>query len=310
MRIQPAPSNVPTLRPDDPRVGHLLGKRVATGSSARAALIGFPCDLGVRINGGRVGAAAAPAAIRSAFNKLTPDATLGNTFVELLELVADAGDVILEQNIAQCHSALGEVVTHYLQQGTVPIVLGGGHETTLGHFYGYVGANRAVTLLNLDAHPDVRELVDGQPHSGCSFREAMLHSSKLCQGYIVAGLQPQSCSAAHLRFVDEHKSQRLWASELSTQRISTLFQQLQHATLVSIDLDVVDQAYAPGVSSPACGGITPALLFHFAYEAGRAPQVSSLDIVEVNPQFDRDDQTARLAALTVWHFLRGLAIRA
>jgi formiminoglutamase len=46
-----------------------------------------------------------------------------------------------------------------------------------------------------------------------------------------------------------------------------------------------------------------------AFQAGACPQVSSADLVEMNPNYDRDGQTARLAALTIWHILRGLSLR-
>ena len=74
-------------------------------------------------------------------------------------------------------------------------------------------------------------------------------------------------------------------------------------------LDAVDQAFAPGVSAPGGGGLEPRLWLHAAETAGRCPDVRSIDVVELNPRFDRDEQTARLAALTVWHFLRGVSQR-
>ena len=79
--------------------------------------------------------------------------------------------------------------------------------------------------------------------------------------------------------------------------------------LVSFDVDAVDQAWAPGVSAPATGGLTVELWLAAAREAGRSPRVRSIDIVEVSPPLDRDDQTSRLAALTIWTFLQGLAER-
>ena len=78
----------------------------------------------------------------------------------------------------------------------------------------------------------------------------------------------------------------------------------------AMDIHAVDQAYAPGVSAPASGGMPPQLWLMAAHEAGRNLAVTSADIVETNPALDRDGQTARLAALTVWWILRGIAERA
>ena len=88
-----------------------------------------------------------------------------------------------------------------------------------------------------------------------------------------------------------------------------LYARLTAPAMVSFDLDAVDQASAPGVSAPSTGGFTVPEWLAAAYQAGRHAAVRSVDIAELNPVHDRDAQTARLAALTVWHVLRGFASR-
>ncbi|HEX5819141.1 MAG TPA: arginase family protein, partial [Gemmatimonadales bacterium] len=88
-----------------------------------------------------------------------------------------------------------------------------------------------------------------------------------------------------------------------------LYATMQTPGMVSFDMDAVDQAHAPGVSAPATGGFGVAQWLQFAYEAGRHAAVRSCDVSEFNPMLDRDGQTGRLAALTVWHTLRGFAAR-
>jgi formiminoglutamase len=63
------------------------------------------------------------------------------------------------------------------------------------------------------------------------------------------------------------------------------------------------------MSAPNPAGLSGDLWLKAAFEAGRSPAVTSADIVELNPRFDPDGQTARLAALTVWWLLRGRAER-
>jgi formiminoglutamase len=79
--------------------------------------------------------------------------------------------------------------------------------------------------------------------------------------------------------------------------------------MVSFDLDAVSEAEAPGVSAPNAAGLSSDLWIEAAYQAGRSAAVSSVDIVELNPQVDRDGQTARLAAVTVWWLLCGRSER-
>jgi formiminoglutamase len=125
----------------------------------------------------------------------------------------------------------------------------------------------------------------------------------------VAGLLPHSVAAAHLEWLGEREGEWLWGDELTRERADALYARREEPLMASFDMDAVDTAWAPGVSAPASGGMEPGLWLHAAYRAGRSPHVASMDVVETNPRHDPDGRTARLAALTVWHFLRGVAER-
>ena len=317
---------------DDPRLGDVAGRDLGVGVWPAVALIGFPCDEGVRRNGGRPGAAEAPDRIRHWLYRLTPGHD--EKLAEVLGRLHDFGNLRVEGDLETVQARLGEAVAACLTHDTIPIILGGGHETAFGHFQGYAAAQRAVAILNWDAHPDVRPLVDGRGHSGSPFRQALEHVSGACRGYAAAGLLPHASAASHLDYMASHHGQVVWRDELSPERIAEVYRAplverrrrdverlapgiAREATatgrapdlMVSFDIDAVDQAFAPGVSAPATGGLPIDLWLHAAREAGASPRVRSIDIVEVNPALDRDDQTARLAALTIWTFLRGLADR-
>src|SRR4051812_40492798 len=162
-RLEPArpPQDLPR-RPDDPRLGEVI--EFWTGDPAalrpgRAALVGFPQDEGVRRNGGRPGAAEAPAEIRRWLYRLTPwDAETDADLAEAPPL--DLGDVRLDGDLEAAQQALAEVVAAVLAAGAVPVVLGGGHETAFGAYLGYAAAGWPVGLINVDAHLDVRPLID------------------------------------------------------------------------------------------------------------------------------------------------------
>jgi formiminoglutamase len=309
--LVPPTVDLPVTAPEDPRVGHLLGKDAA---AARVVIVGFPTDVGVRRNGGRPGAAGAPAEIRRYLYRRTPDARVP-AMAALLTSTVDAGDVVTGEDLEGDQEKLGEVVAAALARGAFPIVLGGGHETAYGHFLGYVRAGRAVTLLNWDAHADVRPLRPEGGHSGSPFRQALQHPSGLARGYTVAGLLPHSVAADHLSFIAEHQGRFLFRDALDPAAIRAAYRGQPPpggpvATMASFDIDAVDQAHAPGVSAPATSGMSSALWLMAAHEAGRNLAVTSADVVETNPALDRDGQTARLAALTVWWMLRGIAERA
>lgn len=314
----PRPADLPR-RPDDPRLGEVV--ELWQGDPAalrpgRAVLIGFPQDEGVRRNGGRPGAAEAPDAIRHYLWRLTPWDGMSNT-----DLTAnpplDLGNVRVAGSLEETQQALGEVVAAVLRGGAVPVVLGGGHETAYGHYLGYVQAGIPVGIVNIDAHLDVRPCLEGRGHSGSPFRQAMEHPTWPLEGkhYVCLGAQPHSVSAEHLLYANSRGCTVRWYQRV--RRYTSNFLQSECERLeaagcqvyVSIDADVVRAADVPGVSAPNPLGLTGEDVIEGARRAGRLPQVSSLDLVEINPRYDRDGQSARWAALVIWHFLNGLTIR-
>jgi formiminoglutamase len=291
--------------PDDPRMGRLLASRLGPKETPRAVILGFPSDEGVRRNGGRAGAAGGPRAIRAALYRLAADPRL-EQFEDFLGRTRDLGDLEISRNLEADQEHLGEALVPYLEAGVFVIVLGGGHETSYGHFQGYVGAGKKVEIVNWDAHPDVREMKQGQGHSGSPFRQAIEHPSGSCRRYSVAGLQPHAVARAHYQFVQQH-GRAVWRDEVNRALIDELYQTLAGPAMVSFDLDAVAEAEAPGVSAPSVAGLSSELWLAAAHAAGRSPAVTSADVVEENPAFDQDGRTARLAALTVWRLLRGRA---
>jgi formiminoglutamase len=287
---------------DDPRIEHWLSRPAPQGPGG-VSIVGFAVDQGVQRNGGRPGASAGPQAIRERLRRLCPDAQQPAAFSALLEQTRDLGDVAGSGDLEADQRALAEIVAAELARGAFVIVLGGGHETTYGHFLGYVRAQRAVAIRNVDAHADVRPLHAALGHSGSPFRQALEHPSGLCVSYRVDGLQPSAVAAAHLTYLRERGASFGFRRDFSAEALY----ETPTTTLATFCLDALDQAFAPGVSAPTTDGLTPAEWLRAAYRAGSCAQVASADVVELNPRFDRDDQTARLAARTVWELLRGRA---
>ena len=197
------------------------------------------------------------------------------------------------------------------------MVLGGGHEAAFGHYLGYVSARKKVGIVNLDAHLDVRPLIEGKGHSGSPFRQAIKNdSAPLPRGnYYCLGVQPHTMAREHLDFMREHDCKISWASEVEG-NLGKVLQSChdrvagnEHLLFVSLDADVVRMADMPGVSSPNPTGLSGTEVLAAARIAGALPKVTSFEIVEINPRFDRDGQSARWAALAVWNFLIGLASR-
>ena len=306
--------------PDDPRLGEVVGRWEGGPWQPRPGqpvLVGFPCDLGVRRNHGRPGAALAPDDIRQDFYRFTAwDAPAG---VDLAELgVIDLGNVRIGSELEAAQHRLAGLVAELLRSGAVPVVLGGGHEAAFGHYLGYVAAGLDCGIINVDAHLDVRPVTRG-PHSGTPFRQALEHPDHRLgpRRYVVIGPQRQSVARTHAQLVEKHHGRIHWLDVLAVaggavQVFAGELDQLGRecdAILLTVDADAFRQADVPGTSAPAPVGLEGTDWPAIALRAGAEPRVRSLEIVEVNPRFDRDHQTARWAALGVRQFLVGLARR-
>jgi formiminoglutamase len=241
------------------------------------------------------------------------------TNIDLASLdCVDLGNLPVVSDVAKGQAQLGNVLGELLKDQAVPIVLGGGHETAFGHYLGYAAANLACGIINFDAHLDVRPFPNG-PHSGSSFRQAMEYAPfPLKPGrYVVIGAQRQCVAQAHAQWVQKQQGRIYWLEEVSSrQKTTQVFEEeLQRLgkecarIMVSVDADVFRQADVPGTSAPSPMGLQGSLFSEIALKAGSHSQVGSMEIVEINPQYDRDNQSVCWAALGIRQFLIGLASR-
>jgi hypothetical protein len=171
------------------------------------------------------------------------------------------------------------------------------------------GISNAISRHWRKASPPWLSAGVGKGHSGSPFRQSILRQSERCRQYVVAGLLEARLVPEHLKFITQHCGRYYWRSDLSLSAIEGIYANLPDPMMVSFDMDAVDRAFAPGVSAPATGGMSCDLWRHACAMAGRNPGTLSMDLVEVNPQFDTDRRTVLLAAESVLEFLRGMSER-
>ncbi len=272
------------------------------------ALLGFCCDEGVRRNQGRVGAAGGPAAVRQAMSSFASHLPLG---VQLF----DGGDVLCaNQHLEEAQAQLGRKVELLLQKGFKAIVLGGGHETAYGHFSGIrksLKEGERLGIINFDAHFDLRSYAQGSS-SGTPFRQIAhdLHAAGRNFQYLCLGIQEygntrqlfQTAAELGVEYVSAQGIQ-VGATGAVQEKIKQFMAKVDKLYL-SIDLDVFAAAYAPGVSATNALGLTPHTVLPLLTQVVSSGKVVSLDVVELNPTLDLDDQTAKLAAALIYQLVQ------
>lgn len=268
-----------------------------SGSSHRPAVIlGFGSDAGVRRNKGRPGAAAAPAALRAA---------LGPLAFHLGRDVHDAGDVTVAGDALEAGQArAGLAITGLLDAGQLPVVLGGGHETAFASYLGVAGSSAVreglrVGVLNLDAHFDLRD--EAVPSSGTPFLQ--MARAEAAAGrelkYAVVGISEPNNTRALFWTAEELGVDYLLDEDCSAEAahvfVAAFLAQVD-AVYLTIDLDVLPAAVAPGVSAPAAYGVPLPVISAVCRQVARSGKLLHLDVAELNPEFDVDSRTAKVAA--------------
>ena len=262
-------------------------------------LHGFAVDEGVRRNKGRVGAAQAPDIIRKNMSNFP----VKNSSFRLL----DFGNVLCEnQNLERAQENLAEKVALVLQKKAKSVVLGGGHEVTFAHYSGlkYAFPNEKIGIINFDAHFDNREPEPGVgASSGTGFwqiaQEGEIHSLHI-------GIQKNSNTKKLFETAEQFQMQYLLSDEIYFENLSylksrmdALFQKVDKI-YVTICMDVFNASIAPGVSAAAYNGIFADATFMACFRhILHHNKTIALDVAEVNPQYDIQDRTARLAASLV-----------
>lgn len=256
------------------------------------ALIGLPDDTGVTMNNGRPGAAEGPTALRAALARYGVAEPSGWTWPR----VFDAGDVVVEPgDIHETHRRASEAVRGVMDLGLFPIAIGGGHDLT----FPFVRAVARPTVpwhgVYFDPHLDVRD----ETGSGMPFRR--LIEGGIANALTIHGFQPFANALEHVRWFQAHGGR---ISDLSPEDPWPT-----RDTFVSLDMDVIDQAFAPGVSAMNPCGWSPQLAERWVAAAGRNPRVRCFDIMELSPPNDPSGRTARLAAHLLLTFLRAFTER-
>lgn len=259
-------------------------------------LHGFAVDEGVRRNKGRQGAKDAPDVIRknmSNFPVIRPDFSL-----------LDFGNITCEDgNLENAQNELAKNVSKVLLKGGKSLVLGGGHEVTFGHYRGVRTAfqEQKIGIINFDAHFDNRQPEDGiGGSSGTGFwqiaQEGEINSLHI-------GIQRNSNTLKLFDTAHQFGMKYILADELFFENLPSIYERVNELAesvdflYVTICMDVFNAAIAPGVSASAYNGIfADSAFMHLYRHILKNEKLIALDIAEVNPSFDIQDHTARLAA--------------
>jgi arginase len=279
-------------------------------------VIGAPLDLGA----GRRGVDMGPSAIRYAGldARIEEIGRLCEDWGNVETAVPEAADVGAEnarylEPVMRSAEKIASLVRRADEEGRLPLVLGGDHSVAIGSIGGMAAVNGAGGVLWLDAHGDLNTpetTPSGNVHG--MVLAAVLGLARPAfdsTAWPLPAIDPTRVALVGVRSLDDGERNRvreLGAKVFTMSDVDRLGveravrESLVHVAgpgfvHVSLDMDVVDPDVAPGVGTPVRGGLSYREA-HLALElVAESGLMSSLDVVEVNPIFDRQNETGRLA---------------
>ncbi|WP_425235728.1 formimidoylglutamase [Ulvibacterium sp.] len=285
-----------------------LDSIVPDTTSKTIAILGYACDEGVRRNQGRIGAAQGPDAIRKQLGKmpnhLNPDTKL-----------LDIGSIsCADEDMEESQDLLSIKVSQLLKNSIFPVLLGGGHDMAYGHFQGikkFLNGNKSIGIINFDAHFDLRNNGNGN-NSGTPFYQIAqdCKADGTSFNYLCFGIRKdandkvlfQTANKLDVGYIENARFHlRYWKS---VERELQTFIGKVDALYVTIDLDGFSSAYAPGVSAASPMGFSPDIVLECLKVILLSRKLISVDIAEMNPRYDVDNCTAKLAASLIHYVTR------
>jgi agmatinase len=278
---------------------------------ADVAIVGIPFDSSVSY---RPGARFGPAHIRQSSRLLRPYNPAMNIMPFQAQQVADAGDIAVNPfDIQEAIAEIQRAATVLAAGGTKLLTLGGDHTIALPLLRVMHALHGPLAVLHFDAHLDTWDTYFGEPYThGTPFRRASEEGLLDREHCLHVGIRGPLYAPTDLPETGDLGFQTLHCVELETLGVAGAVERMRarlgdRPVYVSVDIDVLDPAHAPGTGTPEAGGMTSRELLGILRGLAGCTVVSA-DVVEVSPAYDHAEITGIAASHVAYELLSVLAV--
>jgi agmatinase len=277
------------------------------------AVVGAPMD---DLVSDRPGARLAPRAIRAASCPPGPHLEAGvDAFAQLR--IVDFGDApVIPADAERSHAAIEATVGQVLAAGVLPVVLGGDHSITEPALRACAAAHGPVGAVHFDTHTDTGEAVFGVTRSHGTFVRRLIDAGQLdAARYAQIGLRGYWPGEAEFGWQAERGVTSLFMHDVRDLGIRAVVDRAIAAVgegpvYLTVDVDVLDPAFAPGTGTPEPGGMTARELLLAVRTVAEQLELVGADVVEVIPiAVGSADTSALVAERVLREVLAGIALR-
>ena len=279
--------------------------QISDPEELEVALVGVPFDGGTTY---RPGPRFGPRHIREQSAIIRPWNPVLKVNPFAARRTADFGDLPVNPlSIEDTFRRIERGIEPLLQREVRCVCVGGDHSISLPLLRAVGRKHGPVSLIQFDAHNDLWDEYFGSKYShGTPFRRAFEEGLLKDGSVLQVGLRGQVYGEEDFDFAREHKVKMVTAEELHHQGMAVVQKLLRafrgQAVYVTLDIDVVDPAYAPGTGTPQVGGLTSIEILELV-RALRGMQIVGCDLVEVSPPYDTGEITSLLAANLLFELL-------
>ncbi len=286
--------------------------RIEDVEHADIAVVGVPFDSGVSY---RPGARFGPAHVREASRLLRPYNPAQDVSPFAVQQVVDAGDIAVNPfDIGEAVDEIERAATALTEGGTRLVTIGGDHTIALPLLRAAAKRHGPVAVVHFDAHLDTWDTYFGAPVThGTPFRRASEEGLIDRSASVHVGIRGPLYDREDLRD-DECLGFAIVSSvDIETEGVAAAIERMRHRigdapVYLSIDIDVLDPAHAPGTGTPEAGGLTSRELLRMVRALADLRLVGA-DVVEVAPAYDHAQVTAIAASHVAYEIVSAMGAR-
>ena len=223
---------------------------------------------------------------------------------EIIKLVNKPSETveIIPSNLEETHQNIYKKVLEY----SSAFIIGGDHSITFSAFSAFLKNNPGSGIIVFDAHPDC--VNNFQPVTHEDFIRVLVEENILSpEKIILVGIRQSH--PIETEFLEKHKIRYFTMKQIFEQSLTDVCETIMEtastwqATYLSIDIDVVDPAFAPGTGYREPGGLTSQEFINCLGKLQKLKNLKMIDLVEISPEKDQNELTVKLGAKIVNEFV-------
>ncbi len=221
--------------------------------------------------------------------------------------IADIGNVIPGKNVEDTYLAVKTIIAYLIENKVIPIIIGGSQDITYANYLAYESLGQIINLVSVDPSFDIGS-GEKKINNNNYLNSIFTHKPNYLFNYTNIGYQTY--------FVDQDAIELMQKLYFDTYRLGKVRENItevepivRNGDMVSFDISSIRQSDAPASENASPNGLYGEEACQITRYAGLSDKISSVGFYEINPAFDKGEQTSHLTAQMIWYFIEGFYSR-